>query len=238
MLWREKTAITWMCRPRLAGREFNAFLEDAVAFAPAKTDVRQAPSHESIGTRSQRAYAALRATFGGTRLLWIVMLAMHVIAIPGLVATISKTTAFSELIGPLLRIVGLAASGAFFVLKIIDLPCLRVKPGWRSMVGVVLIIGLMHVGVVDRTIGGEAATETAQLGFIALVGAVRCRAAIRHAFRRILNPLLPIRLIRRIVPLGRFNSGFEWTWADDIICRVSQTFHTTFSGPRAPPLSA
>ncbi|GJM26419.1 MAG: hypothetical protein DHS20C16_28340 [Phycisphaerae bacterium] len=165
------------------------------------------------------------------------MLVMHGIAIPSLIATTRSAHGLPELLGPMIRLAGLSASAAFFVLKIIDVPCLRLNTDWRSIVCVVLIIGLMHVGVIDRALGGDLSTDGAHIGFVVFAGLVRWRAAIKWAMCHILGLLLAIRLLRHRTDGQTFGSGLTLTRVDAIIARLSQTFLPSFSGPRAPPIS-
>lgn len=177
-----------------------------------------------------------------SRLFWLLLLVLHGLAIPGLVASISSGSGVSDGVGFLLRIAGLSASAAFFVLKIIDAPWLRMNGGWRSFVSIVLILILMHVGAIDRVIGVSTALDDvapvyAYLGIVAVASAIRWRIAVNRAFCRLIVRFLPQPPSQNDPPHRRFDSGFGWTRSDDILARLSQTFLPSFSGPRAPPIS-
>ncbi len=165
------------------------------------------------------------------------MLVLHGLAIPELISTTASARNFAELLGPMIRLAGLSASAAFFVLKIIDVPCLRMSTDWRSIVCIILIIGLMHVGVIDRALGGELSTDGAHIGFVILAGLVRWRATVRWALNHVLGLLLPIRLLRRRSTQFGCNTRSPLTRVDELIALISQTFLPSYSGPRAPPLS-
>ncbi|NOX57885.1 MAG: hypothetical protein GXP29_03390 [Planctomycetes bacterium] len=170
-----------------------------------------------------------------SRLLWLTLLVLHGLAIPGLIASISSGSDASGGVGLLLRIAGLSASAAFFVLKIIDVPWLRMNGSRRSIVSIILILVLMHVGAIDRAISVDVAPDYAYIGVVAVAGATRWRIAINRAFCRVMLRVFPKHLPSNDPPNGRFDAGFGWTWADEIIARLSQTFLPSFSGPRAPP---
>jgi hypothetical protein len=162
---------------------------------------------------------------------------MHGIAIPGLIATTRGAHGLPELLGPMIRLAGLSASAAFFVLKIIDVPFLRLNSDWRSIVCIVLIIGLMHVGVIDRALGGDLTTDGAHIGFVVVAGLIRWRAAVKWAMRHMLSLLWPIRLLRHRPNKQLFGTGLSLIRVDEVIARISQTYLPSFSGPRAPPIS-
>ncbi len=136
-----------------------------------------------------------------------------------------------------MRLVALVLSAAFFVLKIIDVECLRLNGDWRSVVCIVVLVGLMHVGVIDRALGSDLTSDNAHIGFVVFAGIIRWRAAIKRALCHVLSVVFAIRL------LWRQHAGtrliFKWLLSrvDEIIARLSQTFLPSYAGPRAPPIS-
>lgn len=85
------------------------------------------------------------------RAFWLLMIALHVRGI----LSAGHLFAVDRDILALIRFVAMTAATVFFSLKVIDLACLRLRPGWRSPVTLVLIVLLMHVGVIDRAIGEQ-----------------------------------------------------------------------------------
>ena len=189
------------------------------------------------GSESRALWRHAVSAIASPRTMWALMLVLHGLAIPGLISTINNAHNLVDLLGPMIRLAGLSTSAAFFVLKIIDLPCLRLNTDWRSIVCVIVIIGLMHVGVIERALNGDLSTEGAHIGFVVFAGIVRWRAAVRWALSHVLGLLLPIRLLRRRAAQFAFNIHLPLTRVDEVIARMYQTILPSYSGPRAPPLS-
>ncbi len=80
------------------------------------------------------------------RLCWLALVVLH---LPGIWAAALAFLRGGDLVA-LFRCAAMAAAAVFFVLKIVDLPVLRFRPGWRSPVSLILIVLLMHVGVIER----------------------------------------------------------------------------------------
>lgn len=120
-------------------------------------------------------------------LFWAVLLAAHLLAVPSIVDGLAGVRASRELAAPLLRAVWLAASAAFFLLKIADVPWLRFTPGRKSVLSAALAIALFHAVVIERS-DADTGGAVPRTGLVVLVGSLPWwfRAA-RNAVRRFLD---------------------------------------------------
>ena len=73
-----------------------------------------------------------------------------------------------------LRVLFLSLSSLFFVLKIVDVPWLRFRTDFRAAVTWLLILGILHLGALNRTID----QENADSGNGIEVVLISCAAAI------------------------------------------------------------
>jgi len=104
------------------------------------------------------------------RLLWVVLLAIHAGAVPAAVrglpffsdATFDASTVF--------RFAGLLLAAAFCLLKVADVPWLRIRPGWRGSVSIAVVLALLHVSVLHRARDGDVALAPSQVGVFLFVG--------------------------------------------------------------------
>ena len=167
-----------------------------------------------------------------TRLFWCCMLLLHVAAVPPLLAGLGGGSESHAELSALARLLGLSASAVFFVLKIIDVPRLRMKPGWRSRATAILVIALLHVGVVERAVEGEVELSAAHPGVVLFAAAAWRFDALRHGLRRLLVDSVPIRLLRRRDHLGGMFRGRSLEWA---FMPLLLFFVPSYAGPRAPP---
>ena len=153
-------------------------------------------------------------------LFWFCLLLLHVPAVPSVweeVAAGGDAAPFWAV----LRLAGLCASAVFFVLKVIDLPWLRLKPGPRAAVTAVLIVALLHVGVIERTIRGETELSPARAGLV----------------------LFGLQLVPRVVALAR-SACTDRQLRGHVYCRqlwesvlqpAARFVIPSYAGPRAPP---
>lgn len=120
-------------------------------------------------------------------LFWLILLAAHLLAVPSIVDGLTGVRASRELAAPLLRAVWLAASAAFFLLKIADVPWLRFTPGRKSVLSATLAIALFHAVVIERS-DADTGGAVPRAGLVVLVGSLPWwfRAA-RNAVRRFLD---------------------------------------------------
>jgi len=126
----------------------------------------------------QRRWAIAR------RLFWATLLLTHLGALR------SEWNALAALSGDggwgtsILRSLALFASATFFVLKIADVRWLRLQPGWRSVVASLVVIGLLHLNVLERVTRTELSNGPAPLGIVLFVATLIESDRVRRALRR------------------------------------------------------
>lgn len=86
------------------------------------------------------------------RLFWAGMLGLHLPGIWGAVRCVADT---GDPIA-ILRAAAMTTAALFFSLKCADVPALRMRGGWRTLVVFVLIIILLHTGVIVRLLDDDA----------------------------------------------------------------------------------
>lgn len=167
------------------------------------------------------------------RLFWFALLLLHGAAIPSLWAAISRGGEIGTLLPLTVRIAGMSASAAFFVLKIADVSWLRLNGGWRSVVAAVLVVAVLHVGVLDRALHGDVALNPAQLSLVLCLGTLGYTEPLARIIGLLLAVLAPLRFSRT---LGRPRSP---AFARVPAFKPHALFYVpSFTGPRAPPSSA
>ena len=175
------------------------------------------------GTTHRRSATGQRLTTS----LWLAMLLLHG---PGLVSAFG-TLAQGVEFGALLRAVGLSLSAGLFVLKIADVPWLRMHANWRSAVAATVVIALMHVGVARRVVSGELVFTPQE------VGAVLCLGTVHEVVRqRRRVAWLRQQLRARWIPRRRTTQLALLAWLEGVADRVAapQLLPATV-GTRAPP---
>ena len=125
-------------------------------------------------------------------MFWVALLALHTLALPSLVASLTKTSV-TEQLALVPRIAGLALSAAFFTLKFFDVAWLRTDWDWQRVVAAVLIVGLLHVGVIDRALASPVESNSMPWLFVgAVVGTAmlirRLRAHLALCFPQVGEP--------------------------------------------------
>jgi hypothetical protein len=139
---------------------------------------------ERLGERVSRV--ATRANFW--RSFWAAMILSHV---PSL-ASVALTP--GQWLDP--RILFLVFSQAFFVLKLLDVPWLRLRADRNAWIAVTLAFTLLHADLVVRNVRGRSESDMIAVQWIALMTATvvviaqatRARATTR-AIRRPANPI-------------------------------------------------
>jgi hypothetical protein len=101
------------------------------------------------------------------RVFWTALLLVHTVSLPSVFYAVASTDMAVRL-AAMPRIAGLLLSAAFFVFKIIDVPWLRMRRGWRTAVAAILVVGLLHVGVLDRALGGEVGLDPLHMPWLML----------------------------------------------------------------------
>jgi hypothetical protein len=165
------------------------------------------------------------------RLFWFGLLVAHWGAIPSLAGgSIARGAIDAEW---LFRAAGLLASLGFFVLKILDVPWLRVRPGWRAAISAAVVVLLLHVGVVERFARGEFTYSPASFGAVLSAGSVWESAELRRTWR-----VLRDSLFRRLSAAVVFTppAVFRWTAWAWIESPPALSHRPGVRSPRAPPL--
>ena len=166
------------------------------------------------------------------RLFWCSMLVVHAAALPAVWGSVALAGGSDGEVVALVRLLGLLASSAFFVLKLVDVSWLRLKPGWRSMATAILLIGLLHVGVLDRAVEGELAFSASHPGLVLFVAAAWQCEGLRRRLFWIVSRLTPVRVLRRRERADRPICGRLLEYAfQPLMLR----FVPSFTDPRAPP---
>jgi len=168
------------------------------------------------------------------RLFWVLMLALHSLALPSVLVT-AATASVSEQLGLVPRIAGLALSAVFFGLKLLDVPWLRARTegkfaGWRCLIAAVLVVGLLHVGVLDRAIAGKTGMDPDHLPWL-IAGAIFATGLLIRGLLADLTSRSPVR-VADLHPPRWIAEALERGWrSHDLVA------HATFGALRAPPLS-
>lgn len=163
------------------------------------------------------------------RLFWFALLLMHGAAVPSLLQILRQGGEFATVLPVGARVAAMTFSAAFFALKVLDVRWLRLCPGWRSVVAAIVVVALLHVGVIDRAIGGEFSLDPAHLGLVFFLGSLGHTDLLARLANHVLGLLTPPRLRR-----ARRDRWF--TRACEVCFRPYElSFIPSFTGPRAPP---
>jgi len=167
------------------------------------------------------------------RLFWAALLVMHLSALGSeweALGAISGSDAWGTSV---LRTLALVASATFFALKIVDVPWLRLQPGWRSVVASLVVIGLLHLNVLERVTRTELSSGPAPLGIVLFAGTLIESDRLRRALSRL--PSIADAALRLNMHPQRFVCGLTGpAWDDAFKPRLMRII--TQSVPlRAPP---
>lgn len=112
-------------------------------------------------------------------LFWTALIAIHGGA---LVASLRIPADPAQAIdfGSGIRILALAATTLFCLLKLTDVRWLRLNSGWRSRLAAALIVAVLHVGAITRTASAESSFTPVHYGAaVAVITAANCGALAR-----------------------------------------------------------
>lgn len=139
---------------------------------------------EHLGERVARV--ATRANIW--RAFWAAMILSHVPSLAGVALTPTQW------LDP--RILFLVFSQAFFILKLIDVPWLRLRADRHAWIAVALAFTLLHADLVVRNVRGRSESDTITVQWIAVVTAAavviapaRKARVTRRVVRRPVNPI-------------------------------------------------
>jgi hypothetical protein len=154
------------------------------------------------------------------RLFWIALFILHLSAIISLVS--SQFEAWNPAkTGEIVRVVALSLSAGLFLLKVMDVRCLRLRPGRRS---------LIHVGVIDRAITGDHEIDPACLTIVCVVGTLSNSEHVRQLLAAASSIVAPSGQPAWTLPPVRFDR------LRDTILKPHERFLVpAYAGPRAPP---
>lgn len=136
------------------------------------------PVAEAAATRGRRAF-------------WAALLVMHAAGLVTVVAEWSSGAIEATAGG--LRAAAMGAAIVFFVLKIVDVPALRLNPGWRSVVASALAVALLHMGVLERAWQGRWAAMPAQAGVVLFLGVMFETEVVRRCVAVLTGTWPPVR---------------------------------------------
>ena len=165
------------------------------------------------------------------RLFWIGMLAVHAGALRTAVLELVSCASTERRLAVAARLFILSVSALFFCLKIVDAPWLRLRRGWRSTIYSLVVLGIIHLGVVERATQTNLAYSPAHLGVVLFAGGT--------FGARSLSGLFP--LLRRWQPvLARVRSLFALRFLHRLGLAVcAPPCNVTLQAcvaPRAPPI--
>ena len=100
------------------------------------------------------------------RLVWISLLLLHFGPMRSITAQLAQEAQAQFTPATLFRLISLCFWSLFFVLKIVDVAWLRLKPGWQSRIAAMVVVGFIHAGVIERVVAGDSGVTPVQFGFI------------------------------------------------------------------------
>lgn len=156
------------------------------------------------------------------------MLVMHGIALPSLFDAVGSTDSGAYL-SLITRITGLSLSAGFFILKLFDVPWLRMRGGWRGAVVAVLILGMIHVGVIDRMVGDEMGLDPAHMPWLMatfILGSVLLLAELHDAM---------LRRFPGSISAGELQPDPRARAVEDAWLPFTSRVVPLYAAPRAPP---
>lgn len=121
------------------------------------------------------------------RLFWLCMLLAHAGGVRSALMSLVQPVADIDWGLGLARMLILVASTIFFVLKIADVACLRLKPGWRTWVVSTVVIALLHVQVMNRVTGVHPDVSQSAPVAILVLGGLLDSQTLRRILRRLLS---------------------------------------------------
>jgi hypothetical protein len=165
------------------------------------------------------------------RLFWTSLLLLHVPALLSLAAQIGHAPGDSCL-SLLVRLAGLSLSALLFLLKMVDVPWLRLPSGWRRAAAAVALIGVIHTGVFYRAVEGRLDGSQARVGLVLFVGAVWKSDRLKEGLD-LLSPAAACADRNRTKRLGLCPVAARTRESD---CILTLFFVPSKTGPRAPPV--
>ncbi|HNQ21844.1 MAG TPA: hypothetical protein PKK06_01995 [Phycisphaerae bacterium] len=174
----------------------------------------------------------MRSVSGLKSAFWAGLFLIHTVGVWSAWVALQGGVDEQTRVAVVVRLISLLASNVFFALKIADVRCLRLKPGWQSMVATTVAIGLLHVGAIGEAADLRVDCNPAPLGVVLFVGALCDTDLLRRTLRGWAAALAPG--CRRATgldaePLHR-TGAWLWTWQP-----APLNVPPAYAGPRAPP---
>lgn len=164
---------------------------------------------------------------------WALLLVLHVVGLRSAWASVLGGAAAGNDAGAYVRLADLAASLLFFLLKIADVPWLRLNPGWRSFVAGWTAVALLHTGVFQRAVGDDAQWGAATV--VVLAGVLVEAPVVGRLVRRL------VRWVRAQQSPGRVAVSFLSRSFHEAWCTCCTLLRwillPVLAPPRAPPFS-
>ena len=137
--------------------------------------------------RLLRHYRSLAVVSAAWRLFWLFMLVIHVGAVRSAVSSLVQPGVENDRAIGLGRLLILSASAAFFVLKVVGVSWLRLKPGWRSWLASGLVVALLHVQVMKRASDGALDLAPTSTVAVLVFGTILESQILFRGWRRLLK---------------------------------------------------
>lgn len=116
------------------------------SFAPAAKSAATRRALNTVSSNTSSTTRTTRLADTAWMIFWAVMIASHVPGMAAAVAALFQAPSSDAL----LRVAGLGVSQAFFVLKLLDVPFLRVRASRRSVLVLTVAFTLLHADVLAR----------------------------------------------------------------------------------------
>ena len=166
------------------------------------------------------------------RLFWLSMFLLHGPGFVSLLGSLWAGAPDASYPWSVVRLVALVLSACFFLLKIVDVPWLRLAPGWRSAVAAVLVVGIIHAGAIERMADGDLSCSPTHLTVVFFVGTAWQVDRITRVLRLFRSALAGA---HAAYPTQR-DRDIRPDLTSDLVRRLlSAFFIPAYMGPRAPP---
>jgi hypothetical protein len=116
------------------------------------------------------------------RLVWAGLFAGHLFILPSAIRALARDGVSGSVI---LRLTILSLSVVFLYLKLIDVPCLRLASGWRSVTASITLVAFLHVTAVERASNGAVSARTSQTVILAFAGTTAAAESLRSVIKQL-----------------------------------------------------
>ena len=157
------------------------------------------------------------------RAFWVFLLLIHSAGMISSLAPSGSEWTFFDAVSA--KAIVLALTAAFCALKVANVRCLRLRPGWQSAFAATVAVAILHVGVFERMAASSGGAHPFQL--VVLAGGALGVAPVARSLSRVITPLgakeilQSLYLTQRITPMGCVGKP--------------GTFAALVAAPRGPP---